>query len=581
MDAEHIPRRYGSTNIKRKHVPQEYAEVEIHTFDKTSEQTYLVGQVNYENAKQSTWKGWNSLIRDKVTNWSVEFDYIAPVDGLYRIELYYSNYSGELYDIPINIYVDGEKYEMTGSGAYYETGTRLPYQKKLTKGTHHIKYHMKFNCVFLGAIVRRIVTYTGDTQNNGKLTLLNYNAKTTGGATIDECKVTLMYETWMDDKNYHREDLKFNPSSLIFDYRDEINIYGKQSTYDDYNDGTDRFDTNYLNGEKIQLFGGYISSVDVNDNLTEVTINCANRLKDGDIRHLLKEIAIGGGTSEASQYEAGGAILYAPTYREALNQICGSFEYPLKNNIPPSSEEDYADNPTASWLRVDFGKTNNQNIGHYHSNNILKPEFTDSGLYIRNGANTMFQSIILYDANGINTVTKNKLNNRPNFEIKYAMLEPKWEETVETVDGTITGSTVTGASDTTVAGNVRQAALAATNSKNDMQIVIDCAYYIRSVLKVKWTNYRNFVHSASTVLSNRWANCCDGSRLLAEMCAVHGVYINYVHVHGGGRGHVFNRYKGVYIDWLKMYTKNDAGKYVTGFGSLPGRETTYPTKPFG
>ena len=102
--------------------------------------------------------------------------------------------------------------------------------------------------------------------------------------------------------------------------------------------------------------------------------------------------------------------------------------------------------------------------------------------------------------------------------------------------------------------------------------------------------YKDFKLSPEQVLSKGYGNCCDQARLMLSLMDAAGcletLTLKYVYVCCNSRygcGHVFTRIidsKGNsrYVDPCKS---NPWGNYVTGWGSPPGKQTTYPTKPFG
>lgn len=106
---------------------------------------------------------------------------------------------------------------------------------------------------------------------------------------------------------------------------------------------------------------------------------------------------------------------------------------------------------------------------------------------------------------------------------------------------------------------------------------------------VKYQLYANFHKTPDQVLKSGRANCCDQARTVLTLCDAAGctssLTLKYVHVHTGSIGHVFCRIitnssgKWRYVDTCK-YGGKSWGNYVHGYGSPPGTQTTYPTKPF-
>ena len=100
--------------------------------------------------------------------------------------------------------------------------------------------------------------------------------------------------------------------------------------------------------------------------------------------------------------------------------------------------------------------------------------------------------------------------------------------------------------------------------------------------------YANFHKSPDQVLKTGKGNCCDQARTVLTLCDAAGcteaLTLKYVHVHTGSIGHVFCKIitkktgNWRYVDTCK-YGGKAWGNYVHGYGSPPGTQTTYPTKP--
>lgn len=439
-DAKHIKRDYG-TNIERLHVPQEYAYVAIHRLRKDTEQQYLYGQVDYSNADLYLWKAWNALKCKDDGNYKVEFDYYAPRDGLYRLECLYSSTQSSGYLLKANIYVDGVKQDLNEEwGAFPTDQKRNTLEVQLKKGTHHILYHLDDTIIWLGSICREVYTYHAYPNNEGMLTLKKANFKTTGPTNIDEFSFTIMYEDWFRDENYGNPNMKFNPSGYIFDYRDEVNFYVKTDLYEYGNKAVSKkFKTLFGTGPMRRFFGGYISTLSVDDKMTEMTINCAGRMKDAELKHTLAEIAIAGGTEDYTQYSNDELLRY-PTYTKAIQHMCNNLETGLSNNIPTDSNylESEKNHQFVKWnFKKDSPEFPN-GINDIAFNDLYIVEQKDNGILLRNSSDTKFQSITLYDSDR-NTAGPIDITEMPNFFIEYEMLEPKWEETVTTTSSSISG----------------------------------------------------------------------------------------------------------------------------------------------
>lgn len=444
-EAKHLKRKY-SGHIERVHVLKEPVTVEIHRLVKETEQMYLYGQVSYTNAELYHWKAWNSLICVDTRTFYVEFDYYAPDDGKYRIETLYSTSQANDYFLKANIFVDGVKQTLNQQfGAFPTDIKRNTLQMKLKKGNHHIKLLLDDPIIWLGSICRRVYTYHGKDDNEGLLTLKKANFKTTGATTIDELSFVLQYEDWMEDKNYGNPDLKFNQSGYIFDYRDEVNLYASTDLYL-YKDkaNSDKFTTLRGVGPHHRIFGGYISTVSVDDKMTEMTVNCAGRLKDAELKHTLSEITIAGGTEKYTEYSENEMLRFS-TYTTALQYLCRNLENTLNNNIP--TDYNYLDSErNPKYVRWDYNKDSpilKNGLKDLIWHNLGSVEQKDNGIYLRNAPNTGFQSITLYDSDLGQNVTPIDITDMPNFYITYEMLEPKWEETINGTSSSISGNGTT------------------------------------------------------------------------------------------------------------------------------------------
>lgn len=99
---------------------------------------------------------------------------------------------------------------------------------------------------------------------------------------------------------------------------------------------------------------------------------------------------------------------------------------------------------------------------------------------------------------------------------------------------------------------------------------------------IKYASYNNFQKSPEKVLSSRYGNCCDQTRLMLQLMDGAGVtaeyQLIYVHTVTDSRGHVFAKINGTYVDPCKA---SPWGNYVTGYG-VPGSapNSVYPKLPF-
>lgn len=142
--------------------------------------------------------------------------------------------------------------------------------------------------------------------------------------------------------------------------------------------------------------------------------------------------------------------------------------------------------------------------------------------------------------------------------------------------------------DTSQPQNIQAAAQQAAGGETDpMEIAIKCVMWVAQHItydkKTLGAPYANFRRPPECVLAKGLANCCDGSRLAAAMCACLGVYIELVHI----TGHVFNRYQGRDLDWCKFFYSGKNNRSLVGLNTHTGegraelQVSTYPKLPYG
>lgn len=141
--------------------------------------------------------------------------------------------------------------------------------------------------------------------------------------------------------------------------------------------------------------------------------------------------------------------------------------------------------------------------------------------------------------------------------------------------------------DSSQPASVQQAAQQAAGGQTDpMEIAIDCVMWVAQHItydnKTIGAAYADFRRPPECVLATGLANCCDGARLAAAMCASLGVYIQIVHI----SGHVFNRYQGKDLDWCKFFYSGKTNRSLVGLNTHTGegraelQVSTYPKLPY-
>lgn len=138
------------------------------------------------------------------------------------------------------------------------------------------------------------------------------------------------------------------------------------------------------------------------------------------------------------------------------------------------------------------------------------------------------------------------------------------------------------------AKSVQEAAKQAIKSSDPLRAAAEAAMWVAS--HITYQCYADFRRQPECVLSAGYANCSDGSRLVAAMCACFGIYIDLVWIHGYDKkqgqeaGHVFNRVGSTDIDWCRFefygIKESNIGLNTHSGGGVPQKaQTTYPKLP--
>lgn len=589
-DVVHVKRGYGKnhhnspqTNISYR---GENYKIEIRKFDRNFDTFYNTTNISYTNMDLGRWRNLkilayddtdnstisintdNSVKKTKQKKSSIEFEYKCSETGNYVLELLYFDMGYNLNKCRADIYLktgkgDYVKQRINGvwSGDDNNLNRHIQYFDFKKGTTYKIRYDTNINMGIIGGIIKKYDTYYGTRTNQGDLTIDSVNVKINEKIQPNEATVKIWYNHEMDDES--------NLSGYLFDFRDEINIYKKDVDDIDF----------------IQLFGGYISTVDVDEKNLIMTLSCADRLIDGDNRYCMQEMVMLGGDSDEIGYEYSEDSYQSYDSRgEMLNYLTNIFELPLGNdNI---LNDDY--------LKRDFGYQywyNKANIPKITTKNMIATK-TDDFLICRNG-NKRDDNDNSYDSEGnkpqimtILDVSETKenilLNNNPNFWIRYGLGDAEKNST--NVEGVInTNSNINYISNT-----VRKFADKVTGQTGEGSVK---AMWL-AVAKLHYRNTKKggFIWSPEETIKGG-GNCCCKARLLGEMLTYKGVTgIQYVHIKKGSMGHVFLRLKkfngktNFIIDPTEKTEKKGWGHYLHYNGatitSNLRRITNFPEKPF-
>lgn len=424
----------------------------------------------------------------------MEITYDAPEYGDYNIEYLYSSNEDNI--LENDIYIDGVKQKRPHTCyGYYQVMNRYIQRAKLQKGKHTISFKIDSRTIIYALGVRKVETFKADTLNDNYLTLNSFSLDKSEEFNVTEATVDLFYSDMMVQKGkpYYTE---LNNSGYLFDYRDEINIQVKDNT-----------------GKLRRIFGGYISSISLDEDGLDVTLNCADRLIDCQNKYTFLEMNYDGGSTSSNVVSSGDSSTssdnnysssrkrYFQREGDMLEYLAKTTETPLQTNIdekgyfsydsyenkyysPYTYGGDYDYKLLDSHITdkdkkndVDYGKKADWNYELATAKNIIVSNDSSSSktktpyIQLRNGARSgQHQEITiwdpLYSKGGIKPLPKKYLNinNHPYFVVEYGLGDPKSTYQVCTTTETNGGSDVVGDSNGFGDGTVTMDQIAAVGA---------------------------------------------------------------------------------------------------------------------
>ena len=558
--SRHITRNFNANKTNRIRYDDDDFTCQIFRFDKTYEKQYTVtnNTVTVTNGEKKGFHGMECYRSKNEKDLVISFVYDAKESSdNYRLELIYANTHRKTADDDINWHIS-PKATITINGEQQKNsmvfqGTDVNFSRNyqychLDKGENKIEYSLSSNTLFFGIAIKKYEIWEAKRHNtqNDDLTLIKATVEHTDELNINTMNCEFMY--------YHRFDELLEPtnpnanrSGLIFDYRDEINLYVKDT-----------------NGNNMQVFGGYISTVEVDDDLTKVTMDCADRLIDLDRRYCLSEVVTNGYLSdENSNYnDYYDYWKNYDNYSDPIKFLLNNNEIFLRSNLRIGE-------PLVDKVGWKLATYKNGAYTKFTTSNMSANVF-DGSVTLRNGADTLKpQSCVIYDSKLTNDTVC--LNDYPHLYFHYGLGVEKWEEKVEeTSTVTVLGSTK--ASETWI----KRANSITSATGNDA---------IKPIWKwvstnVKQVYKKNFYQSSSKTYSSKRGNCCCKTELLLDLLNAKGVSnLQYVHCHSGERGHIFAKVNGYYVDPSTQNESKGWHNYIKGYGSIV-KVTDYPNKPF-
>ena len=557
----HISRNFNANKTNRIRYDKDDFSCKIYRFDKTFEEQYNASKGNFDvsNGEKKTFHGFTAYRSKNEKNMVITFRYNAKeTSSNYRLELLYGNNhrknpnSSKTSTLMANadITINGEKVQNSMGMIGTDVNFSRNYQYcTLKEGENIIKYSLTSNTIFLGLCIKKYDIWEAKRHNNSddKLTMIKATVEHTKDFQINTMSAEFMYYHGLDEL-LEPTDTRANRSGLVFDYRDEINLSVRDT-----------------NGKMQRVFGGYISTANVDSDLKIMTLECADRLIDLDRRYCLSEIFMNG-------YNPTDNISYKDNvdYLRNYNNYSDSLKFLLNNvEIYPRTNVRVG-NPLI--------KRNNKRLVAYRkgaytkltSSNLTVSPNKDS-ITLRNGANTLKgQSVVIFDDEIAKTTVN--LNQYPHLYFHYGLGDEKWEEKVEeTKEVEVLGSTQ--ASETWI-----KRANKITSATGSDAIKPIWKY----VASFKQSSTPDFYQSASKTWSSKKGNCCCKTEVMLNLLLAKGITdLQYIHCKKkSGEGHVFAKVNGFYVDPSTSSEARGWHNYIKGYGSIV-HITTFPNKPFG
>ena len=432
MVRKHIRRDFSAHKKEIIRPRDEYAKIEIFSFDPSLDEYYFVNHKisssDCKNITKTSWRSWNAFTsKDWENRMEINIKYNVKETGDYRIDYLYEQSS---YIIPNNDKRNTDKdllgkYSITqGKSKLLEDNVVFDGENQILKrqsiyhhfqeGVINLHFEVPFNCYFYGIVIRKIIKYvglndySGESLDDGNLMFTGADFTQSSDTKPAELQFTIGY-----DYAYECEE---KPSGFYIDYMDEVNYYIKDD-----------------DGEIERVFGGYVSSVLPDDNRTKLTIHCADRLIDGQDKYILEELVLKGGTKKLSENEYDeGMEKSFETYAEVLKFLCDSHEVTLQSNISKN-------------FTVDGEKFHEGKIITFGSEKDIKSVSPTNGtavasknfITLRNNSSGEKEQIFpLWNAKDYGK-TPVEITNYPYLHITYGLGDPKTEiksELTETVD---------------------------------------------------------------------------------------------------------------------------------------------------
>lgn len=556
--SRHITRNFDANKTHRIRYDKDDFTCHIYSFDKTQEQQYSAykGNLNH-NGVVKNWRGMKVIKSKNKKRVTLSFTYESnEKDSNYRLEFLYANTyltptakkKDKTLKSNAEIYVNGKLQDPSKGSKWNSNDVNFNrhYQYvTLEKGKNTIEYKLIPNSVFIGLCIKRYDLYEAKRHNddNDILTLIKATVEHTNELSINTMTAEFMYHHRLDDI-LEPTDPNANRSGLVFDYRDEINLYVTDT-----------------NGNSQLSFGGYISTAEVDDDLTKVTVQCADRLIDLDRRYNISEIVMKDEEDDNTDYTY--AVDYLKNYNyysSALKFLLKSAELPMKTNVQLGNPLVQRNN----WKLVDYKKGATEHL----ATSNMSATANKKSMTLRNGDDTLKgQSVTIYD----NKSRSVCLNDYPNLYFHYGMGTHKWTEEYEVTTSVTKEKSLTKSQKTWLAR-----ANGITKATGN-----DCIKPIWKWVAVNIPHQykEGFYQSAETTWKKQKGNCCCKTEVMFKLLDAKGITdLKYMHSHNKNGGHIFGKVNGFYVDPSTRVESRGWHNYIRKYGS-PYESSNYPKKP--
>ena len=446
MVSKHITRDYSAHKKSVIRPYDEFCSIEIFSFDPKFTRTYLPEQndvIKSKNCIKTSWRSWNCYKVDNTKeDMTFTLNYTASEFGEYRIDFIYEQ-SNHIHsdtkkntgaDLTGHIKIESELTTLLDESVKFDGENniikRKCYFQQLNQGNHVITLDVPHNCYFMGAIIRKQITFTANNyygadsnKDAGNVMLLTANYSNSDMTKPSELSCDIGY-----DDAFECDD---SPSGFFIDYMDEVNFYVKD------------------NDKQIErVFGGYISSILPDSNRTKLTIHCADRLSDGQNKYVLDQMKLQGGTKSQSEDEyKEGMSKDFNSYGQALKYLCDIYEMTLNSNISKNFLVDGESHNKG--LQITYGK--NKDIKKVTVSNGYSTSYKNF-IELRNKPTSDKKQVwTLYDASKV-AKKPPKLNDNGYIHITYGIGSPKTELKTKTTEKVDTSDTNAGSQKFTKCG---------------------------------------------------------------------------------------------------------------------------------